>query len=435
MSDRTPSRDRSSKPAPAGFSRRDFVKAAAAGAAALAFPTIVPSSALGDEKTAPAAQRLTVGVIGLGKQGAGHHLMGKLIRPDMQILAVCDVYELRREHFKKAVDDKYADMGRKEYKGCAAYTDYRELLARKDIDAVVIATPDHWHTAQVIDACKAKKDIYCEKPLTLTIHEAKAMIEAVRKHERVFQTGSQQRSEGPFRDVADSIRNGRLGKIKEVHVALGGHSSKPCDLPGETEPKGLLWDVWLGQAPERPYNHVLCSDKLPNDYPFNPGWRDYSEFSGGYITDWGAHHFDITQWALGMDGSGPVEILPPEKEDQQYGAKLIYRGTPVGDEVVVTHVEKIELPGAAAGAAPGPRPAAASRRPRTTASCSSARRGRSSSTAARPSPSPAASRSRPTRPGTTRRSFSSRPATTRTGSTASAPATSRSATWRSGRAA
>ena len=163
----------------------------------------------------------------------------------------------------------------------------------------------------------------------------------MRKHDRVFQTGSQQRAEGPFREACEYVLNGRLGKIKEVWVGVGP-TSKPCDLPPEDVPTGIEWDMWLGQAPERPYNDVLCrraSD--PNQYPFNPGWRDYREYSGGYVTDWGAHHFDITQWALDMDRSGPVEILPPESEGAKYGAQAIYRGSPVGDNIVVTHKEVV----------------------------------------------------------------------------------------------
>ena len=205
----------------------------------------------------------------------------------------------------------------------------------------MIGTPDHWHTIPLIEACKAKKDIYCEKPLTLTIHEAKTAIDAVRKHDRVFQTGSQQRSSGPFRSVVEFIRAGGLGKISEVHVGIGA-TSKPCDLPAEPQDPNVDFNVWLGQAPQRPYNEILCRKGLPSTYPFNPGWRDYREYSGGYVTDWGAHHFDITQWALGMDGSGPNEILPPaEGENDGHGAKFIYHSTPVGDNITVTHVNDV----------------------------------------------------------------------------------------------
>ncbi|HET6248657.1 MAG TPA: Gfo/Idh/MocA family oxidoreductase [Tepidisphaeraceae bacterium] len=321
------------------LSRRDFVRNSAAGAAlAVAAPTIIPSSALGNEAVAAPSERLTLGFIGIGKQASGHlsHLTGKA---ETQTLAVCDIHKLRREAARQTVEKKYVELERKGAK-VDEYVDFRELLGRKDIDAVVIGVPDHWHTIPLIEACKAKKDIYCEKPLTLTIHEAKTAIEAVRKHDRVFQTGSQQRSEGPFRNVVDYIRNGRLGKIKEVHIGVGA-TSKPCDLKGEPADPNVDFSVWLGQAPLREYNEILCRKGLPNSYPFNPGWRDYREYSGGYITDWGAHHFDITQWALGMDGSGPDQIFPPEREGDQYGAKFIYKSTPVGDNVVCTHVHNV----------------------------------------------------------------------------------------------
>jgi predicted dehydrogenase len=333
---------RKSNGSPTPITRRDLMKgsasvaAAAAVAGTVAAPTIIPSSALGNQERAAPSERLNVGFIGVGKMNSSH-LDRFAGRRDAQVMAVCDVDTTRREHFQKFIDDKYSKLERKDYKGCGAYEDYHELLARPDIDAVFIATPDHWHTAIAIEAAKAKKDIYCEKPLTLTIQEAKMLIDAVRKYDRVFQTGSQQRSEGPFRQACEYVLNGRLGKIKEVHVALGGSASVPCDLPAQDVNPGLNWDRWLGQAPQRPYNEVLCRKGLPDQYPFNPGWRDYKEYSGGFVTDWGAHHLDITQWALGMDNSGPVEILPPEKRGDQYGARLVYRGSPVGDEIVVYH--------------------------------------------------------------------------------------------------
>jgi predicted dehydrogenase len=143
-----------------------------------------------------------------------------------------------------------------QYKGCTAYVDYRELLAQPGIDAVVICTPDHWHAIPCLEAIKAKKDIYCEKPLTLTIHEGKSLLDAVRKYDRVFQTGSQQRSEGTFFTACSLVRSGRIGKLTAVYVNIGG-PSKPCDLPEEKEEPGLDWDRWLGPAPKRPYNAIL----------------------------------------------------------------------------------------------------------------------------------------------------------------------------------
>lgn len=308
---------------------------------AVGAPTIVPAHVLGQSTNpaTPPGERITLGFIGIGKQAHGHldFLAGL---GNTQVLAVCDVHTLRRNAAKDLVDKKYALLERKNYPGCDTYVDYHQLLDRKDIQAVVIGTPDHWHTSIAMSACAAGKDIYCEKPLTLTIDEAHRLIGVVRKYNRIFQVGSQQRSEGPFRQACEYIRSGRLGKISEVHVGIGP-TSKWCDLPAETQDPNTDWNMWLGQAPMRPYNEIICRKGLPETYPFNPGWRDYREYSGGFITDWGAHHFDITQWALDMDHSGPVEALPPANHGDKYGAQVIYRGSPVGDEITVTHVETV----------------------------------------------------------------------------------------------
>ena len=308
------------------ITRRTFVKAAAA-----SVPLIVSRSALGDEKKDSAANRLGVGFIGMGIQSRGH--VGFCLNAkETQVLAVCDVDTTRREAAQKTVEQKYADATKSgTYKGCAAYNDFRELLARPDIDAVVICTPDHWHAIPCLEALKAKKDIYCEKPLTLTIHEAKSLIDATRKQERVFQTGSQQRSSNEFRLACELARSGRIGKLETVYVNVGT-SSKPCDLPEEKMEDGLDWDRWLGPAPKRPYNSILSPRGVHN---FFPNWRNYREYSGGMMTDWGAHHFDIAQWGLGMDESGPVEIIPPEDKKAMHGLKYIY-----ANGVPVIHTEK-----------------------------------------------------------------------------------------------
>jgi predicted dehydrogenase len=297
------------------ITRRQF----AGVAAAAAVPLIVPSSALGDDKKAPASERVTLGFIGMGTMNRGH-LNVFLGQKDCQVVAVCDVDTTRRENAKRMVESRYSKEQKGEYKGCGAYNDFRELIARKDIDAVVIATPDHWHAIPCIEACKAKKDIYCEKPLTLTLREAKLTIDAVRKHERVFQTGSQQRSGKEFRTACELVRNGRIGKLKEVHVNVGA-PSKWCDLPEEKMEPGLDWDLWLGPAPMRPYNSILSPRGVHTSFP---NWRLYREYSGGMMTDWGAHHFDIAQWGLGMDEAGPVEIIPPEDPKAQKGVRYIY---------------------------------------------------------------------------------------------------------------
>jgi len=216
--------------------------------------------------------------------------------------------------------------------------EYKEILSRNDIDAVLIATPDHWHTTPLVHAAQARKDIYCEKPLTLTLDECELAIKAVRTHKVIMQTGSQQRSEneGRFRTACEYIRSGRIGKVTGISAHFGP-TAKTCDLPEESMDGGLDWERWLGQAPKRPYHHLLCQRGNPDKYPFLPGWRDYREYSGGQVTDWGCHHLDIVQWALGMDGSGPSEILPTRGDPAKGGGQLVYRKTPVGDDIVVTH--------------------------------------------------------------------------------------------------
>lgn len=303
------------------MTRRRFVKAAALMAAA---PIIVPASALaeavrGATTTTAPSKRLNLGFIGMGKQ-CGGHLTYFLGRTDVQVLAVCDVDTTRREAAREKVARKYTELERKGITACAAYVDYREVLARTDIDAVVVATPEHWHAIPLMEAAKAKKDIYCEKPLTLTLHEGRQCIEAVRKYGVVFQTGSQQRSWKEFRQAVQYVRAGRIGKVKTVTVGVGG-PSKPCDLPEEAMEPGLDWERWLGQAPLRPYNSVLSPRGVHNHFP---AWRQYREYAGGSLADIGAHHFDIAQWGLDMDRSGPVQIIPPEDEKATKGCRFIY---------------------------------------------------------------------------------------------------------------
>ncbi len=297
-------------------SRRSFLKTTAAVA-----PTIITATALGNSFRASPNERISVAVIGCGKIAKDYHIPQLLNQPDVQIVAVCEVDKTRREHAQKRVNDEYAST-KKEFKGCDAYVDFREVIARKDIDAVCIATPDHWHTIPIVEACKAGKDVYCEKPLTLTIAEAKRCIEAARTHKRIVQTGSQQRSNvfGPFREAVECIRSGRLGKIHKVTVGVGSPSVM-CDLQAEEMEAGLDWDMWLGQAPERPYNSILSPRGIHNHFP---AWRKYREYSGGGHTDMGAHHYDIAQWALEMDDSGPVEIIPPEDPNATKGVKFVY---------------------------------------------------------------------------------------------------------------
>jgi predicted dehydrogenase len=286
------------------FSRRKFLKNSAAAAAALAAPAIVPATVLGKEGRRAPSDRIPMAFIGIGNMGGGH-LGGFSGNKDVQILAVCDARQEVRERSKKRVDDAY---NQDPAKGCKMYEDFRVMLLRPDIDAVLIATPEHWHAIMVIEAARAGKDIYCEKPLSHTIVEARAMVNAVRRNARVLQTGSQQRSDSNFRLACELVRSGRIGKLHSVHVAVGG-TSHEADLPEQPVPYGLDWNMWQGPIEEKPYNAIRAS----GDY--GGGWRLIRDYSGGMMCDWGAHHFDIAQWGLGMDESGPVEIFPPDGKD------------------------------------------------------------------------------------------------------------------------
>lgn len=288
---------------------------------------ILPGRVWSAETSANA--RINIGFIGMGKMNAGH-LGDFLGRKNVQVVAVCDVDTTRRNDAKKRVEDRYAKDSGGTYKGCDAYIDFRELLARKDIDAVCVATPDHWHALVGIAAAKAGKDIYGEKPLTHNVHEAWALVKAVRDNNRVFQTGSQQRSSREFRVACELVRNGIIGKVTAASVGIGG-PGKPCDLPEEAMEAGLDWNLWLGPAPMRPYNSVLSPRGVHNHFP---NWRAYSEYGGGMVTDWGAHHFDIAQWGLGVDESGPVQIVAPEDPKATHGARLTY-----ADGTIVEHIK------------------------------------------------------------------------------------------------
>jgi len=297
-------------------SRRHFLKTATALAAgAVAGPMVLPRSLFGAD--AP-GKRLTMGFIGTGKQG--RDLMRGFLGSKMaRVVAVCDVDTTRRNDSKQRVDTFYANAQEK-CDPCATYNDFRELLSRKDIEAVCIATPDHWHALITLAALRAGKDVYCEKPLTHNIHEAIEVMRAVDANQRVLQTGSMQRSSKEFRVACELVQNGAIGKVQRVECAFGDPGI-PCNLGEEQLEPGLDWNFWVGPAPIRPYNSVLSPRGVHDHFP---NWRNYREFGGGMVTDWGAHHLDIAQWGLGMDDSGPVEILPPEKPGARRGAKLVY---------------------------------------------------------------------------------------------------------------
>ncbi len=294
------------------MNRRDFLKRAAGAAAVAGVPYVVPSSVLGAQGGTPPSERITIGFIACGKQS--QHLMRCFLLPSTQVVAACDVDKLKLERSAKNIVEKYyADKKDGSYKGCSRYHDFRELLARPDIDAVVISTPDHWHAVTTIEACRAGKDIYCEKPLTQTIAEAQAMVKTIRQYGRVFQTGSMQRSSREFRFACELVRNGYIGDIKHVTVNVGGPPQDKL-LKAEPVPDYLDWDMWVGPAMWRPYNNDLAPHISFDGFP---NWRDHSYYGGGGMTDWGAHHFDIAQWGLGMDESGPVEIYPPDGDEHK----------------------------------------------------------------------------------------------------------------------
>jgi predicted dehydrogenase len=294
--------------------RRTFLKAAAMSAA----PFILPSNIWAAE-TKP-TDKIVMGFIGMGKQNKG--LLGTFLQySECRVVAVCDVDTTRRMAAQKVVNDHYTNKPELGSADCQAYNDFRELVARKDIDAVCIATPDHWHAIPTIAALESGKDVYCEKPLTHNIHEAISVINAVKKHKGVLQTGSMQRSMREFRVACELVRNGAIGKIDHVECSFGP-PGVPCDLPEEPMEPGLDWNMWCGPGPTRPYNSVLSPRGLHDHFP---NWRNYKEYGGGMVCDWGAHHLDIAQWGLGMDDSGPVEVTPPGDPNAKNGAIMRYK--------------------------------------------------------------------------------------------------------------
>jgi predicted dehydrogenase len=238
------------------------------------------------------SERTTIGFIGAGGI-ANAHLGPLLAQPDVQIVAICDVNGQRREAMVKAVDTHYGAGG------CKGYNDFRELLARPDVDAVLIATPDNWHGLQTIAAARAGKHIYSEKPFARTVAEGRAMCEAIRRHGIVFQHGTQQRSDGMFRFACELVRNGRIGKLHTVRVAVCGGRQAGPGTPGPV-PEWFDYDLWLGPAPWAPYS----PERIENLHWFF--MEDYS--AGGYISGWGIHHVDIAQWGMGTELTGPVQI-------------------------------------------------------------------------------------------------------------------------------
>ncbi|MHC4744917.1 MAG: Gfo/Idh/MocA family protein [Planctomycetota bacterium] len=282
--------------------RREFLRdsVSLAGAAVLA-PTIVPASVFG--ANAP-SERITVGAIGVGRMGNGD-LGEALGLGHVQVLAVCDVDSNRAKAAKERVEKHYANnKPAGGYKGCSAYGDFRELVARDDIDAVQIATPDHWHVIPALEAARAGKDIFMQKPMSLTISEGRIVSDTVRRYGRIFQIGSQQRSDSRFRRACELVRNGRIGELKTIKVGFG---TDPGTSPTAAMlvPDGLDYDFWLGPAPWAPYTEKRVH---PQKGYGRPGWLRITDYGAGMITGWGSHHNDIMQWGMGTEYTGPVEI-------------------------------------------------------------------------------------------------------------------------------
>ena len=290
------------------INRRNFLrKATGTALGAISLPHIILSSALGKAGYVTPSNRITMGCIGLGNQG-GALLRGFLGKPDAQVVAVCDVHATKQQGTREAVEKHYADEQNKGvYKGCSSYNDFRNLVARPDIDAVVIATPDHWHVLISLAAAGAGKDIYLEKPIGLSLTEAYALREAVVRYGTVFQFGTQQRSDFKFRRACELVRNGRIGKLHTINVwspsSGSGGSTTPTPVPPEID-----YDMWLGPAPFVPYTKDRCS----NVNPFFPSpykiWPFISDYCLGWIAGWGVHPLDIALWGAEKELTGMVEV-------------------------------------------------------------------------------------------------------------------------------
>ncbi len=299
----------------ANMSRRGFLKKAAttvAGTAAA--PYFVSSSALGQAGTVAPSNRITLGLIGCGLHGAGWNLDQIFRNADSQVLAVCDVDEERVQAAKARVEEHYTQaLGKDTYRGCAAVGDFRELINRKDIDAVAVCTPDHWHVIPAIMAARAGKDVICEKPLTLTVDEGKILCAVIKQTGRIFQTASENRSIDTYIRMCELVRNGRIGKLKHIVVSLpSGNETRGDNFEDrriQAPPKGFNYEMWLGQAPLAPYCPARC----------HGSFRWNLDYSGGRLTDWGAHMIDLAQWGNDTERTGPVEVegrgkFPPREE-------------------------------------------------------------------------------------------------------------------------
>jgi predicted dehydrogenase len=288
-------------------SRRRFLGGAAKAGAALAFPALVRSSALGADGAVPPSDRIGMGFIGVGGRVGIQVMPGFAGRRDVQVVAIADVYQPHRDRVKET-------LGKRKRPGAldfALYTDFRELLARPEIDAVVIGTPDHWHAVMTIMACRAGKDVYVEKPESHTLREGRLMVEAARRYGRVVSGGSQ-RVRGDSGRMADYVASGAIGEIREAFVGVGGPAAVR-DLPAEPTPPNLDWELWLGPGPARPYHTDLYHN-----------WRGHADYGTGSIGDWGAHRFGGALYALRLDETGPVEVVLNNPQRGQRTVTFVY---------------------------------------------------------------------------------------------------------------
>ncbi|MBX3743927.1 MAG: Gfo/Idh/MocA family oxidoreductase [Verrucomicrobiae bacterium] len=275
-------------------SRRTFLRQMAA---AVAVPTVIPGRVLGAR--AP-SRRIALGFIGVGDHGISRNLRGLLAQPDTQVVALCDVDAHHLARARQTVEEHAAAKGDGGgAKGLVLSRDFRDVTDRPDIDAVVVSTPDHWHVLPSLRAARAGKDVLCEKPLSLTVQEGRVLSDTIARTGRIFQTATENRSLAPYRRLVELVRNGRLGKVRSIHVELpSGHWTRPANREPEPPPPELDYDFWLGPAPEAPYCQARCH--------WNFRW--ILDYSGGMLTDWGAHMIDLAQWCLDRERTGPVQV-------------------------------------------------------------------------------------------------------------------------------
>jgi predicted dehydrogenase len=303
---------KTTQPSRTSLSRRSFLKQSLVAGLA---PLVVPGRVLGRDGGVAPSNRIVMAGLGIGGRG-GNDLSVMIHEPDVQFVAIADIRQTRRQAVKQIIDQKNGDQG------CAMYRDFRELLARKDVDALLIATGDRWHSLISILAAKAGKDMYCEKPCSTNIADSVALAETMRRYGRVYQAGTQRRNVSNFMFAAELARSGKLGKLHTVHANTLSPGTKLEWLPAEPEPDREVcdWDMWLGPCPWRPYNSLYVAGR----------WRNHFDFHGGGILEWGSHTIDLCQWANSADTTVPIEYTPtPGGCEARYanGVKLVMRET------------------------------------------------------------------------------------------------------------